>query len=431
MTPPRMRLVSYGAIAVNACTAFAMSAYLLLYGWAGVILLAGPVTLAAYGLGYRFARTGRTLPRIPYMIALAVYVGIFALPPMARLQSALFAYALARTLMFRAVWLTDRREAYLHLLVYFAVVATAFGHWRADWSLAPFLFAYLLSLMVALVLLHQDGRELSPQPRFPWATTLAGLPLALLLGMLLFAQTPLLPTPHLALIPDQPRPGQSGDEAGGERVPGDDTGGRGGQDQDGGGALGRLQRLLAYMSEQPMQANPQGGLMGPVSGALRELPRQLQQLQQGAQMAAVLLARALLQWWWLLLLALLLLALWRRRHRLWLGAQVLWLDPWRLRRLARQPSPRADSPHLVYAAFERLWAWHGLPRARSQAPLEHLGAIAADYQVLARLSQQVVGFFQDWRYGGREPGGLAEAIRQQERIRMALDALARQRRQRQ
>lgn len=404
MSRSTLSLPTYWAIAANACAAFMMSNYLLSYDFVGITVAVSLLTFASYTLGHRFATTGKQLPRKPYLLALAIYTGLVALPPMSSMKAAIFAYALARLLMFRAVWLTDRREAYVHLLLYFAVVATCFGHWRADWSLLPLLILYACSLVAALTMLHQDSQPVIARTIFPWSSMLGALPLVAIITVVLLLITPLLPGPHLQLFPDIPRIGNSSDSASG---------------------AGGLKDLLDGMTRQPAQANPHGPFLAPVMNALQQLAKLAGQAEALAQQLLDLLQGLL---WWLLpalLIVVSLHALHRQRQRMRLWFYVRLWDPWQMQRLARKLPMQPHSVGQLHNAFERLWHYYGLPRSHNQTPMEHLYLIHGEYQIIGKPSTQLVHCFQNWRYGGQPAGDLAVAFRSYEQIRLVLSMLHR------
>lgn len=404
MSRSPLSLLTYWAIAANACAAFMMSNYLLTSDFVGITVAVSLLTFASYTLGHRFATTGKQLPRKPYLLALAIYTGLVALPPMSRMKAAIFAYALARLLMFRAVWLTDRREAYVHLLLYFAVVATCFGHWRADWSLLPLLILYACSLVTALTLLHQDSQAASARTIFPWSSLLGALPLVAGITIVLLLITPLLPGPHLQLFPDIPRIGNSSDSASGA---------------DG------LEDLLDGMSRQPAKANPQGPFLAPVMETLQQLTKLAGQAEALAHQLLDLL-QWLLQWLLpILLIVASLHALQRLRQRIRLWFYVRLWDPWQMQRLSRKKPMPSHAIDRLHNAFERLWHYYGLPRSHDQTPEEHLYAIHGEYQIIGKPSTQLVHCFQNWRYGGQPTGDLTAAFRSYEQIRLVLSMLHR------
>lgn len=403
MSRPSLSLLTYWAIAANACAAFLMSNYLLSSDFVGITIVVSLLTFASYTLGHRFASTGKQLPRKPYLLVLAIYTGLVALPPMARMKAAIFAYALARLLMFRAVWLTDRREAYVHLLLYFSVVATCFGHWRADWSLLPLLILYACSLVAALTLLHQDSQPVATRTIFPWSSMLGALPLVAVITITLLLITPLLPGPHLQLFPDIPRAGNSSESAGG---------------------TSSLEELLDGMAHQPAKANPQGPFLAPVMEALQELAKLAGQAETLARQLHS--QQGLLQWLLPILLIIASLHLLQRqqqRIRLWFYVR-LW-DPWQMQRLSRMKPMPSHAINLLHNAFERLWHYYELPRPHNQTPLEHLYAIHGEYQIIGKPSTQLVHCFQSWRYGGQPAGDLAVAFRSYEQVRLVLSMLHR------
>jgi hypothetical protein len=391
-----MRRLTYMAIALNACTAFLMSNYLLTDGWLSLTAVVGLITFAAYLQGHRFSTTGKELPRKTYLAALILYTGLLALPPMSRLKAAIFAYALARMLMFRAVWLQSRREAYLHLLLYFAVVATCFGHWRADWTLLPFLGLYITSLLLALVTLHMDAAPAAARPAFPMISLLSVLPATMTLALLLLLVTPLLPGPHIELIPDMPRISSMGDP----------------------GVAKKMEGMLNAMAHQKMRANSDKSLQ-------QVMQQLLTQTAQVIKKAAELTVDLHLPPWWLLIIALLGYLLWKRRQRLWLSIQVKWLDPWQLARLDKKIIKPYHVPGTLHAAFERLWHYYGISRLPAQTPMEHIHAIRQEYQVLGKPSAQLVDFFQGWRYGQQSVAGYTEALNSYRQIRLVLSLLQR------
>lgn len=403
MSRPPLSLLTYWAIAANACAAFLMSNYLLSSDYVGITVVVSLLTFASYTLGHRFASTGKQLPRKPYLLVLAIYTGLVALPPMARMKAAIFAYALARLLMFRAVWLTDRREAYVHLLLYFAVVATCFGHWRADWSLLPLLIIYACSLVAALTLLHQDSQPVAPYTIFPWSSMLGALPLVTVITIVLLLITPLLPGPHLQLFPDIPRIGNSSDPATG---------------------AGGLEDLLNGMAHQPTKANPQSPFLAPVMEALQALAKLAGQAE--ALASQLHSPQKILQWLLpLLIIVASLHVLQRQQQRIRLWFYVRLWDPWQMRRLSRKkpmPSHAVDRLHNV---FERLWDYYGLARSHDQTPVEHLHAIHGEYQIIGRPSTQLVHCFQNWRYGDQPAGDLTVAFRSYEQVRLVLSMLHR------
>lgn len=397
MNQQHMSLPCYLAIAANACTAFAMSGYLLVTGWLSLTVVVSVITIAAYIQGYRYASLGKEVPKRPYMFILAIYTGLFALPPMARMKAAIFAYELARLLMFRAVWLRERSEAYLHLLLYFSVVATCFGHWRADWTLLPLLLPYAVTLIIALTVLHQDSLPKKRRSIFPWSTVLASVPLVTALTLVLFLITPLLPGPGIQLIPDMPAMGN-------------------GAAADGAGGLSGL---LAGMAQQPAKANPQSPWLSDVLEALRNLSQVAHQAESAMQLLARMLAPSVL----IALLLALGHALWRKRQRAYLWWRVKKLDPWLLRRLAHQHPVPATAPQQLHAAYDRLWAYNGIRRSADQTPMEHLHAILKEYALLGSPSMQLVRYFHEWRYGSGSTAGFAKATECYERIRLVLEQL--------
>lgn len=417
-----MRLSTYAALALNASTAFLMSNYLLVDGWIGLTLIVGCITLAAYAQGYRFATTQKQLPRAPYLVVLVLYTSLFALPPMSRLKAAIFAYSLARLLMFRALWLTQRHEAYLHLLMYFAVVATCFGHWRADWTLLPLLGLYIASLLIALAMLHTDT-SITPtntvpaintvntrttintakksRRLFPWFGLSAALPMTVLLSGLLLIMTPLLPGPHWQLFPDMPRTSTTGEP----------------------GAISKLANALSTMAQQQMRASTDKSLQEATRQALTSAAAMAKKL---AEISLSITPPPAWVWWLVALLIGLLYALWRARHTLWLSLQVNGTDPLLIYYLQQKKQPPANAPLLLYGAFERLWHYHGTARHAAQTPSEHLHAIQQHYGLLSRPSAQLVSFFHHWRYSPQPQGELHAAIKNYRQIRLVLSFLQRE-----
>lgn len=396
MTTTTMRHAAYLAIGLNGCSALALANFMMSPSWTLNIVIISAMTMAAYHFGHEFASGKRVLKRKALGLALVVYIAAFAMPSL-KTSAPILAYLFARLLMFHAITMTNRREAYLHLATYLVVITSCFGSGAAGWSLLPFLAAYFITLVAALALLHHDHVPSSDnRPSAPIVGSMLATIAGFIAGFVLFLIIPLTAGPDIQFFPQhRPKPGVSEN--------------------------GSLSHTLDAMANGPASLN------GDTSG-LDAMMQRILIGGAGISADAEAIIREL-NWPppWLPLLLALAIWLWMMRHRLWLGLQVLWLDPWRLKRLRQQPTLTPDAPAHLYAAFERLWAYHDIPRHHAMTPLEHASLIEHHFILVGHHSRQLIRYFSDWRYGQSPPYGFDQALERYAKIRIILRAVGRSR----
>lgn len=380
---------TYILLWLNSATSTLMAQYMMYGGFFPIIYLFPWICSAiGYRYGYLYATQGREVPRKTYLILLAVYTGIFALPPISRVfwfnfHPILFSYACGRLLMFRAVWLTKRFEAYLHLLLYSAIVFSCMAHERADFTLLVFLPLHIIVLVCALYSLYRDGqRKLTGG--LPIIPLLQGLIAVIFFSVLLSVLLPATKIWDFQLIPD--KVGKISLSKEGDAV----------------------DRAMEYLMSKGGTANPESGLGDWLLQKMQMMYAYYQEIQRYVGYLEIDLL--FLIWW--IIICVFLLFLWMARHHLFLMIMTLLIDPVRISYIADKDKVSKKDVLFLYRAYERLWAYKGIAREKSMTPVEHLVSIAKVSRDMVKPSLKITTTFQAVRYGDKKLSDLTNEIKE-------------------
>lgn len=354
-----------------------MTQYMLAENFLFACIIPFCTSALGYYYGYRYATTGREVSRKPYLVLLCLYTGLFAIPPMTRVlwlnfHALMFAYECGRLLVFRGVWLQQRTEAYLHVLVYFIIVCSCMAHNRADFTLFILLPVYVLALVAVLFSLYIDNVN-----RPGWSFSLGHLgwifPAIFSASIALSILLPASKLWDFELVP----------QTGKYRLLSSSS------SEDNANAT---MKFFAYLEQQKLTANPDS----PLGKWLQE---KIISIQKYSIFSIHISLEFLVKIACYVVLLVIIFWIWRQRHKLWMAFRVYLIDALIVAMLSDKKQISRNDAMTIYRAYERFWSYNGIEREKGQSPFEHWQVINASANKLADVSRQMVSAYQPIRYG--------------------------------
>jgi len=376
--------LSYFFLWLNAVSAVLMYQYMHSSAFHIGFLLPSMLSGLGYYLGYRFALTGKPVPRIPFLLVFVIYSGLFALPVMSRFlwmnfHAAHFANECGRLLAFRACWFSKRSEAYFHLLLYLIIVCTCFGHYRADVTLLVFLPLHILVMYFALFSLYRDS--LSDKRMLSVSNSILGVLGVVLVTVLLVSVLPAKKLWDFQIIPEKHRFYLAGEF----EVP-----------------LGKTESLkIAF--EKGLTANESSGFS-----------KVIHQMLFDAYSVGAAISLPRINYWLVLacfLFLILIFLLYKKGKWLCLAIQVKYIDPWRILFIYHKKKHSVKHIESLFGVYERLWRHLRVPRKLNETPVEHLHKIALEKGEMIKSSLLIVQCMQDVVYGTKQIDNISEPLR--------------------